>query len=253
MVDSSKDSDLVLLLLFSRLLDENSDPYIGKKLHDSLRYRLRNSEFDDPDIRYLLEEQIFRKPRRRFSKEREYEIREIAEDVLQRFQSATPESTLMKFSSFESRLKDIETKLNKTIKQETMMDALTFFAGLQAIAAFLQVWQGERDANKAAKHYYEARDLAKKDPEIIAKAARLEANIESHPVIGKLLENRFGRCEDDFENALRREEEEKLSDAASEYVKCKCLIIDAIRVAQGGLGDELQDEWEKYKCEIVIA
>lgn len=116
MVDQSRgsDSDLVLLLLLSSLLNEDYDPFVSEKLYDRLRYRLSNSELDDPDIRYLLEDRLFRKRRRGFSKDRQYEVREIAEDVFKRFQSSTPESTLMKFSMFESKLKAVESSLNET-------------------------------------------------------------------------------------------------------------------------------------------
>lgn len=41
-------------------------------------------------------------------------MREIAEDVFKQFESSTPESTLMNFSMFESKLKEVESSLKET-------------------------------------------------------------------------------------------------------------------------------------------
>jgi hypothetical protein len=56
-----------------------------------------------------------------------------------------------------------------------------------------------------------------------------------------------------FEDALRNKSEEELDQAAKEFVRCKCLILQAIKTAQGGnLDAEMQAEWDANKCEILV-
>ncbi len=134
-----------------------------------------------------------------------------------------------------------------------IMEIITFFAGMQALAAFLQVWQTSRNSKDAAQAYFQTKKEASASSEVQGKAERLAVNIRNHPVLGRLLENRFGRCEDEFEEALRVGSNERLDAAAKEFVKCKCLIMQAIQTAQAGLGPDLQKEWNNHNCEVILA
>lgn len=132
------------------------------------------------------------------------------------------------------------------------MEVLTFLAGMQALAAFLQVWQTERAAESARTAYFEAKQTAMESRQLQHRAEMISANIRNNPVLDRLLRNRFGRCEDAFEDALRRADEEELDSAAQTLVRCKCLIMQVIRTAQGGQDPELQNEWEDQNCEFVL-
>ena len=153
---------------------------------------------------------------------------------------------------FEEQL--IEGTQQRNKRDTWIMETLTFFAGLQALGAFLQIWQKERSATRASQTYFRVKEAALNDPEVQGKAARLNATISGHPALGRLIRNRLGRCEDKFESALRSEAEDKLNVAAQDFVRCKCLIIQTIMTAQGGvLSPDLAEEWNNLKCEVVLS
>lgn len=132
------------------------------------------------------------------------------------------------------------------------MEVLTFLAGMQALAAFLQVWQTERSAKSAGDAYFRTKNEALESKELRVRAEIISAKIRANPVLDKLIRNRFGRCEDAFEEALRGADDEELDGAARAFVRCKCLIMQAIRTAQGGSDPELEDEWDQLDCELVL-
>ncbi len=132
------------------------------------------------------------------------------------------------------------------------MEVLTFLAGMQALAAFLQVWQTERSAKLAGDAYFRTKSEALESKELCVRAEIISAKVRANPVLDKLIQNRFGRCEDAFEEALRGADDEELDGAAKAFVRCKCLIMQAIRTAQGGSDPELQDEWDQLDCELVL-
>ena len=132
------------------------------------------------------------------------------------------------------------------------MDTLSFFSGMKAFAAFLQVWNTRRDKAVAISAYREAKVEAEADPEVQESARRLAASIENHPVLGKIIQNRFGRCEDEFEAAWREADESVLEFAAVAYKRCKCLIMKTIAVADGKLSDSLQSHWDQLQCDVVL-
>jgi hypothetical protein len=78
----------------------------------------------------------------------------------------------------------------------TFMEIITFFAGMRALAAFLKIWQDERNAPKAKLEYFLVKSEALKDPNTITRAKNFEISLKKNPVLAKLINNRFGRCED---------------------------------------------------------
>ena len=133
------------------------------------------------------------------------------------------------------------------------MEILTFFAGMQALAAFLQVWQTEQSSELAKDAYFRKKIEALESKELRQRAEILSTKIRNNPVLDKLLRNRFGRCEDAFEEALRGDEDDELNKAAQDFVRCKCIIMQVIRTAQGGEDHELDDEWDQLNCELILA
>ena len=132
------------------------------------------------------------------------------------------------------------------------MEIAAFFAGLQAFASFMQVWQTEQNWKAAKVAYLEKKEEAIGSEEILSKSKTLGETLTEHPVLGKLISNRFGRCEDDFEQALRSDDESMLIEAARAFVKCKCHILSAIRTAQGSLDSDFADFWDQQNCELVL-
>lgn len=142
---------------------------------------------------------------------------------------------------------------NLNNRKNTNMAIITFFAGMQALAAFLQIWQTERNISKATKAYDRAKEAALNDPRVKERAIRLTQAIRNNAVLGRIVRNRFGRCEDVFEEALREAGEEELDAAARAFVRCKCLLLQAIKTAQGGkLEQDLGEMWDELKCDLVL-
>jgi hypothetical protein len=135
------------------------------------------------------------------------------------------------------------------------MEMLGFLAGMQAIAAFLQVWQGERNVILAREAYFREKERALADPAIQEAGRRLGALIAMNPRTERILTNRIGRCEDVFEERARNDATlvDDLPALVDEFNRCKCMVMEAIRRACGGeLPEDLKPKWEALACEAII-
>lgn len=137
------------------------------------------------------------------------------------------------------------------------MEPIIFFAGMQAFGIFLQVWQKERDYKLAAKAYFEEKEKAAKNPDLIAKAKKFNNIIQSKPRFSRLFSNKIGQCEDVFEDALRNiepREHLRQKKAVEDFSLCKCQFLSMIQQAQGGtLLDDLLDMWHELECPTRLA
>lgn len=135
----------------------------------------------------------------------------------------------------------------------TTMDPLTFFAGMQALAAFLQVWQTERKAKSAAAAYFRAKEEAMGNPDVQLRAEELNRLFSAQPKFARLIKNRMGQCEDKWEDELRELSEDAVNLAAQAFVRCQCLILQAVRTANGGkLSPSHQAVWDRLECDAVL-
>jgi hypothetical protein len=133
------------------------------------------------------------------------------------------------------------------------MEPLLFFTAMQALAAFLQIWQGERNRPKAIRAYDDAMATAGRDPAMIVRAQALASLLQRDPVLNLMFSNRVARCKDNFEARFRIVPEAELRAVSDAYKKCTCLVIDAIRAAQNGcLEPPLSDLWLELGCPIVL-
>jgi hypothetical protein len=137
------------------------------------------------------------------------------------------------------------------------MEAITFFAGMQAFGVFLQVWQKERDYKLAAKAYFEEKEVASTDPVLKAKSKKFNNLVQSKPRFSRLFSNKIGQCEDVFEDALRNidaQDYNRQSKAVEDFSMCKCQFLSMVMQAQGGtLLDDLQDMWDELDCSTRVA
>lgn len=138
-------------------------------------------------------------------------------------------------------------------ERSSPMELITFFTGMQAFAAFLTVWQAERNKPKALAAYYQAKEAAAKDPQIQDKARALALLLQEKPHLKKLFSNLLGRCEDDFEGSSRDAGVDELDGIANKYSVCRCKVLSAIRTAQAGdLTGDLLDEWVRRDCPTLL-
>jgi broad specificity phosphatase PhoE len=134
------------------------------------------------------------------------------------------------------------------------MEPITFLTGMQALAAFLQVWQTERNRRKATEAYDRAMEEAPNDPAVQADARVLATFLQGQPHIRRIFDNRLARCQDTFEERFRGAPEDQLDAIARDYKRCTCLVLQAIRTAQGGdLHGPLADKWAALDCPVILA
>jgi hypothetical protein len=185
--------------------------------------------------------------------------------IIFKFESSTLEKLLKlrkQREALQHELRRLEDTIRKVLttgsppthRRRKSMDLATFYAGLQAIAAFLQVWQTEQDRKLAVEAYYREKKQALAAPEIQNRAAEANNILKRYPRFEKMFGNRIGRCEDDFEAKLRDARDEELVNAAEQFNKCKCIIMQAMRKVSGGeLDGTYKDDWEKLQCDILLS
>jgi hypothetical protein len=133
------------------------------------------------------------------------------------------------------------------------MEPITFFTAMQALAAFLQVWQAERNRRRAIEAYDRAIAEAPNDPAVQADARALAMFLQNEPHLRRIFDNRLARCTDTFEEEFRRAPEDQLDAISRAYKRCTCLVLQAIRTAQGGhLIGPLADKWTSLDCPVVL-
>ena len=140
-----------------------------------------------------------------------------------------------------------------TLEPTFSMELITYFAGLQAFTSALQVWQNTKNREKTEIAYFRAKNEALTSNEVKGRADKLNTTLRENPVLMRLLESRFGRCEDKLEKALRSDNEEKdVAEALEAYAKCKCLLMQGLKKVLESLDPEMEKEWDVLKCDVLV-
>jgi hypothetical protein len=163
------------------------------------------------------------------------------------------ETAIRQLSEGKKRTRSFKVSNPTDHRRRKHMDLATFYAGLQAIAAFLQVWQGEQNRKRAVTAYYQEKEKALAAPTVRNRAAEASKILKQYPRFEQMFGNRIGRCEDEFEAKLRHARDEDLYNAAQQFNKCKCRIMQAMReVAGGELDGTFKDDWKALNCDVLL-
>jgi hypothetical protein len=129
--------------------------------------------------------------------------------------------------------------------------ARTFFAGLSAANAAIQIWRTIRDKKAAAKEFDRVFEETQRSPQAEAAASELVAIIP--PEVIEDLEARADSCWTGYRKVLGGDYlPDEVEKATVAVQACVCRELRRLKTLNGSIPPRWQPQWEKYNCENQV-